>query len=102
MMAADERLHMVAPCRGCAIRGRGGWIPRRSGMHAKPTPSALFVYFTYTKQTLKVVEAMSEVLERRGCDVHHAAIEFEDPRYASRFEAFPMPHPYREVYGMIP
>ena len=39
-------------------------------MNTKQTPSILFVYFTYTKQTLKVVEAMSEVLQRRGCDVH--------------------------------
>src|SRR3954452_16337344 len=71
-------------------------------MNEKPTPSVLFVYFTYTKQTLKVVEAMSEVLERRGCDVHRAGIEFEDPRYAKRFETFPMPHPFREVLGMVP
>ena len=71
-------------------------------MTAEHRPSILFVYFTYTKQTLKVVEAMSEVLERRGCDVHRAAIEFEDPRYAKRFETFPMPHPFREVLGMIP
>ena len=68
----------------------------------KHKPSVLFVYFTYTKQTLKVVEAMSEVLERRGCDVHRAVIEFDDPRYAKRFETFPMPHPFREVLGMIP
>ena len=59
-------------------------------MDAKRKSSILFVYFTYTKQTLKVVEAMSEVLQRRGCDVHRAAIEFEDPRYAKRFETFPM------------
>ena len=71
-------------------------------MNASPKPSALFVYFTYTKQTLKVVDAMSEVLERRGFDVHRAVIEFEDPRYAKRFESFPMPHPFREVLGMIP
>ena len=71
-------------------------------MNAKHKPSILFVYFTYTKQTLKVVEAMSEVLQRRGCDVHRAAIEFEDPRYAKRFETFPMPHPFLEVLGMIP
>lgn len=88
-MAGDERLHMVAPARGCAIGGRGA-IPRRSGISAKHKPSILFVYFTYTKQTLKVVEAMSEVLPRRGCDVHRAAIEFDDPRYAKRFETFPM------------
>jgi menaquinone-dependent protoporphyrinogen IX oxidase len=71
-------------------------------MSAKPGPSILFVYFTYTKQTLKVVEVMSEVFERRGCDVHRAVIEFDEPRYAERFETFPMPHPFREVLGMIP
>ena len=71
-------------------------------MNAQHKPSVLFVYFTYTQQTLKVVEAMSEVLERRGCDVDHAVIEFDEPRYAKRFETFPMPHPFREVLGMIP
>jgi menaquinone-dependent protoporphyrinogen IX oxidase len=71
-------------------------------MSSNPGPSILFVYFTYTKQTLKVVEAMSEVLQRRGCDVHRAVIEFDEPRYAKRFETFPMPHPFREVLGMIP
>src|SRR3954452_19703988 len=71
-------------------------------MDEKHTPSILFVYFTYTKQTLKVVEAMSDVLQRRGYDVHRAVIEFDDPRYAKRFETFPMPHPFREVLGMIP
>ena len=71
-------------------------------MNSKPKPSILFVYFTYTQQTLKVVEAMSEVLQRRGCDVHRAVIEFDDPRYAKRFETFPMPRPFLEVLGMIP
>lgn len=71
-------------------------------MTAKHKPTILFAYFTYTKQTLKVVEAMSEVLQRRGCDVHRAAIEFQDPRYAKRFETFPMPRPFLEVLGMIP
>jgi hypothetical protein len=31
-----------------------------------------------------------------------AGIEFIDPRYADRFKEFPMPHPYLEVFGMIP
>jgi flavodoxin len=65
-------------------------------------PSILFVYFSYTKQTLKVVEAMAEVLRGRGCDVTLAAIGFTDPRYAGRFGEFPMPHPFRELAGMIP
>jgi hypothetical protein len=65
-------------------------------------PSVLFVYYTYTQQTLKVIEAMSEVLRGRGCDVKLAAIGFTDPRYADRFKEFPMPHPFRELVGMIP
>jgi hypothetical protein len=50
----------------------------------------VFVYFTYTKHTLKVVETMSEVLRSRDCDVHVATIEFDDPRYAKRLEPFPL------------
>jgi hypothetical protein len=65
-------------------------------------PSVLFVYYTYTQQTQKVVDTMAEVLRERGCDVHLGAIEFTDPRYADRFEEFPMPHPLVEVLGMIP
>jgi len=65
-------------------------------------PQVLFVYYTYTKQTLKAVDAMAEVLRDRGIDVHLGAIEFVDPRYAERFKTFPMPHPFREVLGMIP
>jgi menaquinone-dependent protoporphyrinogen IX oxidase len=65
-------------------------------------PRVLFVYYTYTQQTLKVVEAMTDVLRDRGCEVQHAAIEFTEPRYAARFKEFPMPHPFRELVGMIP
>jgi hypothetical protein len=71
-------------------------------MESAKKPIVLFVYYTYTKQTLTVVEAMADVLRSRGCDVHLGAIEFTDPRYADRFKTFPMPHPFREVLGMIP
>jgi hypothetical protein len=65
-------------------------------------PSVLFVYYTYTNQTAKVVEAMADVLRERACDVAVAAIEFTEPRYVERFKEFPMPHPLREVLAMIP
>jgi hypothetical protein len=65
-------------------------------------PSVLFVYYTYTQQTRKVAEAMTEVLRGRGCNVTLAAIEFTDARYTGRFSQFPMPHPFLEVLGMIP
>jgi hypothetical protein len=65
-------------------------------------PSVLFVYYTYTQQTLKVVEAMAGVLRDRGCDVVLAAIELTDPRYQKRFSQFPMPKPFLEVVATIP
>jgi len=65
-------------------------------MNAETRPSVLFVYFSYTGQTLKLVETMTEVLESRSCDVTQAAIEFTDPRYESRFEHFPMKRPFLE------
>ncbi len=71
-------------------------------MAAGAMPRVLFVYFTYTQQTKKIVDAMAQVLEDRGCDTELAKIEFLDPRYAKRFETFPMPRPFREVLGMIP
>ena len=71
-------------------------------MDSAEAPSVLLVYYTYTQQTLKIVEAMAGVLRDRGCEVTLAAIEFTDPRYAGRFKEFPMPHPFRELVGMIP
>jgi menaquinone-dependent protoporphyrinogen IX oxidase len=65
-------------------------------------PSVLFVYFTYTNQTAKVLDVMAEELRTRGCAVTMALLEFNDPRYDQRFKTFPMPHPFREVLGMIP
>ena len=38
-------------------------------------PSVLFIYFTYSNQTRKVIDAMAEVLRDRGCDVHLADLE---------------------------
>ena len=71
-------------------------------MDSATKPSVLFVYFTYTNQTRKVIDAMAEVLRGRGLDVTLAAIAFTDPRYAGRFQELPMPHTFRELVGMIP
>jgi multimeric flavodoxin WrbA len=64
-------------------------------------PQVLFVYFSVSQQTLRVVEAMSDALRKRGCDVQQARIEFTDPRYADRFSRFPFKHPYLLVAGMF-
>lgn len=65
-------------------------------------PSVLFVYYSYTQQTKTIVDAMAEEFRGRDVDVTLAAVELTDPRYAARFQEFPMPHPYREVFGMLP
>jgi menaquinone-dependent protoporphyrinogen IX oxidase len=65
-------------------------------------PRVLFVYFTYTQQSLKVAEAMADVLRTRGCDVRLAGIEFTDARWSERFSRFPLRHAWLDVLGMMP
>src|SRR4051812_25539455 len=48
------------------------------------------------------MEAMAEVFRDRGYDVTMAAIGYDEPRYSDRFASFPMPHPFRELVGVIP
>jgi hypothetical protein len=65
-------------------------------------PRVLFVYYTYTQQSLRVVEAMAEVLRERGCEVQQAAIAFTDKRWAERFTRIPLRHAYLDILGMLP
>jgi hypothetical protein len=65
-------------------------------------PRVLFVYFTYTQQSLKVAEAMADVLRERDCDVRLARIELTDSRWSERFTRFPFRHPYGDIFGMMP
>ncbi len=65
-------------------------------------PRVLFVYFTYTQQSLKVAEAMADVLRARGCDVRMARIELTDSRWSGRFQRFPLKHAWLDVLGMMP
>jgi hypothetical protein len=64
-------------------------------------PKVLFVYFTYSQQTLRVVEAMIGVLRERGYDIALARIEFTDPRYTDLFSNFPFKHAYLAVVRML-
>ena len=65
-------------------------------------PRVLFVFYSYTGQTRAVVDAMTQVLRGRGCDVSEAVIEFTDPRYTERFAHFPLRHAYMDILGMLP
>jgi hypothetical protein len=65
-------------------------------------PKVLFVYYTYSQQTLGVVEAMAGVLRDRGSEVRQAKIELTDPHYADRVSRFPFRPVYRDLFAMFP
>jgi hypothetical protein len=66
------------------------------------SPQALFVYYTFTKQALRVTEDMESVFRDRGWRIERAEIEFTDPRYRARFERFPFKHRYLDLFRMLP
>ena len=68
-------------------------------MDAAPKPSVLLVYYTHTKQALRVADVMAEAFRERGCEVTQAAIEFTEPRYLDRFSVFPFRH---AVFDIVP
>jgi flavodoxin len=65
-------------------------------------PKVLLVYYSYTQQARKVVDAMADVFRERGCEVTLAAIEFTDKRYQERFTRFPLKRRYLDIFGMLP
>jgi menaquinone-dependent protoporphyrinogen IX oxidase len=66
------------------------------------SPQVLMLYYTYTGQSEKVLEAAAEVFRERGCQVHKAQIEFTDPRFSERFSRFPMRHVWRDMFSVLP
>ncbi len=71
------------------------------GSSDKP-PRVLLLYYSYTGQSLKVLEAAGEVFRERGCEVHKAPIEFTDQRYAERFSRFPMRRVWPDMLSVLP
>jgi menaquinone-dependent protoporphyrinogen IX oxidase len=67
---------------------------------ARP-PRVLLVYYSYTGQSLKVLEAAAEVFSERGCDVAKASIEFTDERYAEKFSRFPMRRVWPDMMSVL-
>jgi menaquinone-dependent protoporphyrinogen IX oxidase len=64
-------------------------------------PRVLLLYYTFTGQSLKVLEVAAEVFRERGCDVAMAEIEFTDPRYAQRFSRFPMRRVWPDMLSVL-
>ena len=63
-------------------------------------PVVTFVYYSYTKQTKRVLDAMGDVFRERGWDVRVAPIAFTDHRWTGRFSTFPLP--LLKLVGMFP
>lgn len=70
-------------------------------MDAPSKPSVLIVYYTHTKQALRVADAMTEVFRERGCEVTQASIEFTEPRYVDRFSTFPFRHAVFDIAPLL-
>src|SRR3954451_5513043 len=65
-------------------------------------PRVLVLYYSYTQQSGRVADVMTEAFRLRGCEVEQAAIEFTDPRYVNRFARFPLAHGVLDVLRMAP
>lgn len=65
-------------------------------------PRILLLYYSYTGQTVKVLDAAEEVLRKRGCLVDRAPIEFTDPKYSEKFSRFPMRRVWPDFFSVLP
>jgi menaquinone-dependent protoporphyrinogen IX oxidase len=64
-------------------------------------PRVLLLYYTYTGQSLKVLETAAEVFGERGWQVTKAPIEFTDARFAERFSRFPMRRVWPDMLSVL-
>lgn len=68
---------------------------------SKKAPRVLLLYYSYTGQSRKMLEAAGEVFQQRGYDVDRAPIEFTDARYAQRFSRFPMQRVWPDMLSVL-
>ena len=70
-------------------------------MSTETKPKVLVVYFSLTRQSARVAEAMTQALAARGCGVAKACIEFTDERWGPKLAEFPMRHPVRNLASIL-
>ncbi len=70
-------------------------------MSAAPQPKVLIVYYSLTKQTGRVADAMTQALEARGCEVTEALIGFTDERWDPKLSQFPMKRPIPQIGSIL-
>ena len=71
-------------------------------MSAETKPRVLIVYYTVTKQSVRVTDAIAKELEARGCEVTKAMIEFVDQRWVPHLSQFPMKRPMAQISTILP
>ena len=71
-------------------------------MNGKASPRVLIVYYTVTKQSSRVTDAIAHELETRGCEVTKALIEFTDERWVPHLSQFPMKRPLAQIATILP
>ena len=71
-------------------------------MNGETKPKALIVYYTLTKQSGRVADAIATALEARGYGVTKALIEFTDSRYLPKLSQFPMKRPMMQIPVILP
>lgn len=65
-------------------------------------PRALLLYYTFSGQSVRLLDAAGEVLTARGYSVERAPIEFTDPKYARRFQSFPLDNVWPDMLSVLP
>ncbi len=71
-------------------------------MNRVAKPRVLIVYYTLTKQSGRVADAMANAFEARGCEVTKAMIEFTDERWVPKLSQFPMKRPIAQIASVLP
>jgi menaquinone-dependent protoporphyrinogen IX oxidase len=80
----------------------GAMTDTTSAGRGERPPRVLLLYYSYTGQSQKVLEAAGEVFRGRGCEVQKAEIEFTDQRYAEKFSRFPMRRVWPDMISVLP
>jgi flavodoxin len=73
-----------------------------TGVNGIAKPRVLIVYFTLTKQVGRVVDALANEFEARGCEATKALIEFTDDRWVPKLSEFPMKRPMANLATALP
>jgi len=70
-------------------------------VNGETKPKVLVVYYTLTKQSGRVADALANALEAKGCDVTKALIEFTDERWVPKLSQFPMDRPFPQIASIL-